>query len=78
MQEPDQKYTDKKLLAKGLKRLGVSLLLIVGSTYLFTFAFLNKETIPLYVVLPLAIIAMGVTIYLIYSGIKTIIKATFD
>ena len=51
MKETDQKYTDKQLLVKGLKRLALALPLLVGTTYILTFAFLNKDTIPLYIFL---------------------------
>jgi hypothetical protein len=70
-------HTDKTLLLKGLKRLAICIPLLVLTTYLLTFAFLNKETIPLYVVLPLGIIAMGFTIFLLFSGIKIILRAVF-
>ena len=72
-----QKFTDKKLLVKGIKRTAISIPLLVLTTYLFTFAFLNKDVIPLYWILPLAIIAMGLTIYLIFKGIGTIMKSLF-
>jgi hypothetical protein len=78
MDETGQKYSDKKLLIKGLKRLALSIPLLVLTTYVITFAFLNKETIPLYIFLPVGIILMGLTIYLMFSGIKILIKALFD
>lgn len=77
MKEPNQKYTDKQLLVKGFKRMALSIPLLVLTTYILTFAFLNKETIPLYVFLPLGIIAMIATIYLIFNGLKLILKAIF-
>ncbi len=78
MKETKQTYTNKDLLVKGLKRMAIALPLIVLTTYLFTFAFLNKETLPLYLIIPLAIIAMGFTIYLLFGGIKLILKSLFD
>lgn len=78
MEPPKQKHSDKSGIIKGVKILAVSLVLIVLSTYLLTFTFLNKETLPMYILLPLAIIVMGITIYLLFNGIKTIIKALFD
>lgn len=77
MDETNQKYTDKKLLVKGLKRLALALPLLVLTTYILTFAFLNKETIPLYIFLSLGIIAMGLTIYLLFGGIKLVMKSLF-
>jgi hypothetical protein len=72
-----KKNTDTKLLVKGLKRLALGLPLIVITTYILTFAFLNKDTIPIYIFLTLGIIAMGVTIYLMFDGIKLILKSIF-
>ncbi|MDT0555193.1 DUF6095 family protein [Patiriisocius hiemis] len=77
MKEPKQKFTNKKLLVMGIKRMALSIPLLVLTTYILTFAFLNKETIPLYVFLPLGIIAMAATIYLIFKGLKLILKAIF-
>ncbi len=78
MKEPDQKYTDKKLLVRGIKRMAISIPILVLTTYILTFAFLNKETIPLFIFLPLGIISIGATIFLIYSGLKLILKAVFN
>ncbi len=77
MKDPEQTYTDKKLLMKGIRRMAFSIILIVITTYLFTFTFLNKETLPLYIVLPLAIIMMGITIYFLFSGLRSILNAVF-
>ena len=70
-------HTDQKLLVKGLKRLALGLPAIVLTTYILTFAFLNKETFPLYIFLTLGIIAMGGTIYLLFNCIKLILKSLF-
>ncbi|MGB0789561.1 MAG: DUF6095 family protein [Marinirhabdus sp.] len=73
-----EKTKSKKLVLKGLKKLAFSVLLIVLSTYILTFAFLNKETIPLYVFLPLGIVVMAVTIYTLFKAIKQIVNALFE
>lgn len=78
MDDTGQRYSDKKLLIKGLKRLALSIPLLVLTTYILTFAFLNKETIPLYVLLPIGVIFVGLTIYLMFSGVKTLVKALFQ
>jgi uncharacterized protein DUF6095 len=78
MKETDQKYTDKQLLVKGIKRMVLALPLLVLTTYILTFAFLNKDTIPLYIFLSLGIIAMAITIYLLFNGIKIILKSLFN
>jgi len=72
-----KEHTDTKLLFRGLKRLVLGLPLIVLSTYILTFAFLNKETFPLYIFLTLGIIAMAVTIFLLFNGIKMILRSLF-
>lgn len=78
MDNRPQKHTDKQLLVKGLKRLALALPLLVLTTYAFTFTFLNKEVIPMYYLLPLAILGMAATIYLLFNGIKLILKALFN
>ncbi|MCT8340836.1 DUF6095 family protein [Luteirhabdus pelagi] len=72
------KHTNKKLLVKGIKRLAICIPLLVLTTYVITFSFLNKETIPLYIILPLGILLMAGTIYLLFSGIKIILSSLFD
>ena len=78
MKETNQKFTNKELLVKGLKRLALALPLLVLTTYVLTFAFLNKDTIPLYIFLTLGILGMIATIYLLFNGIKIILKSLFD
>lgn len=51
--------------------------MIVLTTYILTFAFLNKDEIPLYIFLSLGIIAMAATIYLLFQGIRLILKSLF-
>tara|TARA_B100000508_G_scaffold129104_1_gene115329 strand:+ start:56 stop:298 length:243 start_codon:yes stop_codon:yes gene_type:complete len=77
MKEPTERHTDKKMLVKGLKLMGLTLLLIVATSYLLTFSFLNKEVLPLYVILPLAIIGMAFTLWVGFKGLRTIIQAVF-
>ena len=77
MNNDQRGHTDKKLLVKGLKRLAIALPLLVLTTYAFTFTFLNKDTIPMYYILPLAILGMAGTIYTLFSGIKIIMNSLF-
>ncbi|MDC8005016.1 DUF6095 family protein [Aureisphaera galaxeae] len=77
MDETNQRFTDKKLLVKGLKRLALSIPVLVLTTYALTFAFLNKEVLPLYIVLPLGIIGVVATVFLMFGGIKIILKSVF-
>jgi len=70
-------HTDKQLLVKGIKRMAIGIPLIVLTTYILTFAFLNKDHIPIYIFLSLGIVAMAATIYLLFQGIRLILKALF-
>ena len=69
--------TDKKLLVRGLKRLALSIPVLVLSTYAITFSFLNKETLPLYITLTLGIIFMGITLFLLFNGLRLVIRSVF-
>lgn len=77
MDETNQKYTNKKLLVKGIKRLALAIPFIVLTTYVLTLAFLNKETIPVYIILIPGIILMAITIYVLFKGIRLIIQSVF-
>lgn len=77
MNSADQKYSDKKLIIKGIKLLVIGMVFIVLTTYLITFTFLNKDVLPLYLLLPLSIISLLFTIYLLFKGIKTVVKGFF-
>ena len=72
------KRTNKELLAKGLKYLTGALPLIgIGPIVIFS-AFANQEH-PFYVpILIFGIIACIVAIFLMFKGIKTMMKALFD
>ncbi len=78
MDETNQKYTDKKLLVKGLKRLALAIPFIVLTTYVFTFAFLNKDVIPLYIFMILGIVLMALTIYFLFQGIRMVVRSVFN
>lgn len=70
-------HTDKKLLLKGIKYMAFVIPLLILTTYIFTFIFLNKETRLFYILLPLALLGMAGTIWLGFKGLKTIMKAVF-
>jgi len=72
-----KEHTDQKLLIRGLKRLALALPLLVLTTYIFTFGFLNKDTLPLYIFMILGIVFMAGTIYLLFDGIKKILDSIF-
>jgi hypothetical protein len=77
MSDPKQKHTDKKLLVKGIKRLALAIPVLILSTNLIQLAIVNREVLPIYIFLSLGIIAMILTIYLLFNGIRTIMKSIF-
>ena len=70
--------TKKQTLIQAIKILGFGIVLLVVSTYLLNFAFLNKNVIPMYVVLPLGIIGVAATIFTLFRGIRKIVSVFFD
>ena len=68
----------KQAMVQGLKTLALGLILLLISTYLLNFAFINKSVLPLYMVLPLGIIGVAATIYTLFRGIKKIVSVFFD
>ena len=68
----------KQAMVQGLKTLGLGLILLLISTYLLNFAFINKSVLPLYMVLPLGIIGVAATIYTLFRGIKKIVSVFFE
>lgn len=72
------KRTNKELLATGLKYLAGALPLVaIGPIVIFS-AFNNREH-PLYIpILSVGIIACIVAIFLMFKGIKLMMKALFD
>jgi hypothetical protein len=72
------KHTNKEVLTTGLKYLAGALpLALIGPSILYS-AFNNQEQ-PLYIpILLLGILASIASIFLMFKGIMTIIKALFD
>lgn len=72
------KHTNKKILGKGLKYLGIALpLSLIGPSVLFT-AFNNQEH-PWYIpVLIFGLLAITAAMIFMFRGILTIVKAVFD
>ena len=69
--------TDKELLIKGLKKMGISLIfMFLGPTLLYI-AFSNKDK-PLYIpILIVAITICTLAIYFSFKGIKVILDSMF-
>jgi hypothetical protein len=71
------KRTDKEILLKGLKLMGLSLICMFLGPTLIYIAFSNQEK-PLYIpILILAIIICSLAIFLGFKGIKTILDSMF-
>lgn len=69
--------TNKTVLVKGLKTLGIALACMFLGPSLIHIAFSNQEK-PLYIpILILAIIICGLAIYLMFRGINTILDSMF-
>ena len=68
----------KQVLIQAIKTLGFGLVLLVISTYLLNFAFINKNVLPLYLILPLGIIGVVATIFTLFRGIRKFVSAFFD
>ncbi len=71
------KYTDKKLLAKGIKFLAIALPLLILSPYLLTLTFLNKSHDLYYFGFAIGLIVGVAAILFVFKGLKTLIKALF-
>lgn len=74
----EENKTDKELLLKGLKKMGVSLIFMFFGPILLHIAFSNKEK-PLYIpLLILGVIICGTAMFLAFKGIQTIMNSMFN
>jgi len=74
----ETKRTNKEVLAEGLKKLGIALILLFSGPTLLHIVLTNKEKpffIPLFII---AIIICALAVYFIFKGIKTLISSLFD
>jgi hypothetical protein len=78
MDNTQQSYTNKQLLVRGIKRLGLALPLLFLSPYLITLGFLNKDNWTLYLFLIPGIIAGILAILLVFKGLKLMLRAMFE
>ena len=75
--ETETKHTDKEVLTQGLKKMGISLVLMFAGPTLFFIVNINKEKdfyIPLLIV---SFILCGLAIFFAFKGIQTIINSMF-
>ena len=70
--------TNKELLTKGVKYLAWALpLLFIGPSLIYN-AFINKQNVWHYLVLAIGIIACLSAVYLMYLGLKTMMRSLFN
>ncbi|MBB1193997.1 hypothetical protein DNC80_10010 [Flavobacterium sp. SOK18b] len=70
--------TNRELLSKGIRYLAGALpLLFLGPTIIHN-AFMNKQNIWHYLVLSVGVIVCFIAMYLMYVGLKTIMKSLFN
>ena len=74
----ETKHTNKDVLVKGIKTMGVSLIcMFLGPTLIYV-AFSNHEK-PLFIpILIVGIIVCILAIYLVFRGLKTIMDSMFN
>lgn len=70
--------TNKELLSKGIKYLAWALpLLFIGPTVIYN-AFINKQNVWHYLVLGIGIIICFGAVYLMFMGLKTMMRSLFN
>ncbi len=70
--------TNKELLSKGVKYLAGALPLMFLGPSLIHNAFMNQKNVWHYLVLGIGIVACLASMYLIFIGLKNIMKALFN
>lgn len=74
----ETKHTNKDLLIKGLKKMGVSLICMFLGPTLIYIAFSNQEK-PLFVpILLVGIFVCIIAIFIAFKGLKTIMDSMFN
>ena len=74
----ETKRTDKDILVKGLKKMGLSLVLMFLGPTLIYIALSNKEK-PLYIpILIIGFLVCGTAILFAFKGLKTIMDSLFN
>ena len=77
MMEPETKHTDKEVLAKGLKKMGISLLLMFAGPTLFYVVTSNKDKAFYIPLLIISLLLCGLAIFFAFKGIQTIMNSMF-
>lgn len=76
--ETETKRTNKDVLAQGLKKMGISLVMMFAGPTLFYITTTNKEK-PFYI--PLLIISILIcvgAVFFAFKGLQTIMRSMFD
>jgi hypothetical protein len=70
--------TNKELLSKGIKKLAWALpLLFIGPSLIYN-AFINKQNDWHYLVLAVGIVTCLGAVYLMFSGLQTLMRSLFN
>lgn len=70
--------TNKELLSKGVKYLAGALpLMFIGPSLIYN-AFMNQKNVWHYLVLGIGIVACLASVFLIFKGLQTMVKALFN
>ncbi|WP_158729082.1 MULTISPECIES: DUF6095 family protein [unclassified Flavobacterium] len=70
--------TNRELLSKGIRYLAGALPLLFLGPVIIHNAFMNKQNIWHYLVLSVGVIVCFIAMYLMYVGLKTIMKSLFN
>ena len=73
----EENKTDKELLLKGLKKMGLSLIFMFLGPTLLHIAFSNREKSLYIPILIIAVIICTLAIYFAFKGIKIILDSMF-
>lgn len=74
----ETKRTNKEVLAKGLKKMAISLVMMFAGPTLFYIATTNKEK-PLYIpILIISLVICAGAIFFAFKGLQTIMNSMFD
>jgi len=73
----ETKRTDKDILAKGLKKMGISLVLMFAGPTLFYIVTTNKEKAFYIPLLIISFILCAAAVYFAFKGLQTIMDSLF-
>ncbi len=69
--------TDKEVLVKGLKQLGITVVLMFTAPIILWQAFKNEDKFLFWPVCIIGVILAGYAVYMGFKGIKTIVDSVF-